>query len=429
MSTFAPPTRRGDFLYSSLLYADAGNSNHHPRASAAELAALLRPEAPNLYTNRHQPTFSLPAKDPPWHFYSAQLIHYGLPVTKDKNTAKVRLLDALNQFKLEVPAWVGKVEGDLRKEWEAENRRVRKAAGLSLGSKGVRGVKSEDANGRGGRSSQSAVGSGVNVSVNVTLSTGLLMAEQPGVRKATHTPEKPSPTKRKRASSDLGEISESQKLLKRAQKPKSEPKPQKQVAIKKESTPKKQVKREPISSPARARVKKEPRSPPSSSSYTLSPYLKPDTYPNNELQTPRPVLLSGTYHTHISCAPLLPDNNDNPISTLTLYRDSSQRSSTWWATLSSGPYNFLIRMNPGPSISTPCLLNWRLRNVEDNALTFGRKCTGEMTFFGDQTFRGVLDQVPGVGAVEIEGERVGGPGVEGGLQEEWDGFVREAYGR
>jgi hypothetical protein len=127
--SFAPPARRGDFLFSSVLYADPGNNNRHPRASVAELAALLRPEAPNLYSKGQQPAAASPAKDPPWHFYSAQLIHYGLPVTKDKNGAKVRLLTAMNQFKLEVPAWILKLEGELKKEWETENRKMKRSGG------------------------------------------------------------------------------------------------------------------------------------------------------------------------------------------------------------------------------------------------------------------------------------------------------------
>lgn len=114
-------------MFSSVLYADPGNNNRHPHASVAELAALLRPEAPNLYSKGYNPTASSPAKDPPWHFYSAQLIHYGFPVTKDKNVAKVRLLMAMNQFKLEVPAWIIKLEGELKKEWESENRKMKKS--------------------------------------------------------------------------------------------------------------------------------------------------------------------------------------------------------------------------------------------------------------------------------------------------------------
>ena len=63
--------------------------------------------------------------------YSTQLIHYGLPITKDKNAAKVRLLNALNQFKLEVPAWILKMEGELKKEWDKENNKLGKAKTLA----------------------------------------------------------------------------------------------------------------------------------------------------------------------------------------------------------------------------------------------------------------------------------------------------------
>jgi hypothetical protein len=113
-----------------VLYADPGNGNHHGRASVAELAALLRPEAPNLYSKGRKPEAATPAKDQVWHFYSAQLIHYGLPVTKDKNVAKVRLLNAMNQFKLEVPAWVLKVESELKADWEAGNRKLKKSGSV-----------------------------------------------------------------------------------------------------------------------------------------------------------------------------------------------------------------------------------------------------------------------------------------------------------
>lgn len=100
MANFAPPVRRGDFLYTSVLYADPRNDNSPPRSSAAELAALVRPEAPNLYSNGRKPDVSALAKDWLRHFYHAQLIHYGLPVTRDRSRAKTSWLDAMNQFKL-----------------------------------------------------------------------------------------------------------------------------------------------------------------------------------------------------------------------------------------------------------------------------------------------------------------------------------------
>lgn len=115
MAAFAPPVHRDKFLYSSMLYADAENVNHHPRASIAELTSLLRPEAPKSKKTK-APEANGPAKDPPWHYWTAQLIHYGLTSTKDKNAAKIRLLSVLNGNRLEVPGWIDKLEADLKKE-------------------------------------------------------------------------------------------------------------------------------------------------------------------------------------------------------------------------------------------------------------------------------------------------------------------------
>ncbi|KAF2024922.1 hypothetical protein EK21DRAFT_117321 [Setomelanomma holmii] len=116
MACFAPPARRDNSLYSSIFQADSGGPTTHPRASIAEVAAILHPEALNLYTNGRKPDVSAPANDSPWHFWSAQLIHYGLPFTKEKSRAKMRLLDALNSLKLELPAWVLKMEAELKKQ-------------------------------------------------------------------------------------------------------------------------------------------------------------------------------------------------------------------------------------------------------------------------------------------------------------------------
>jgi hypothetical protein len=88
MATFAPPVQRDRFLYSSVLYADAGNDNRHPRASVAELTALLRPEAPKRKGTKTA-AVAESATDRPWHFWTAQLIHYGLTSTKNKNAAKI----------------------------------------------------------------------------------------------------------------------------------------------------------------------------------------------------------------------------------------------------------------------------------------------------------------------------------------------------
>ncbi|KAJ9657093.1 hypothetical protein H2201_008301 [Coniosporium apollinis] len=134
MSAFAPPISRDGFLYHDTFYADVGNLNRHPRASVAELTVLLRPE---LSTNKKSNNSVI--KDQVGHWYEAQLRHYGLPPTKDKNAAKVRLLGALNTGKLEVPKYVERLEEELRKEYAVENRRAKaaaKGAGVPGGGEG-----------------------------------------------------------------------------------------------------------------------------------------------------------------------------------------------------------------------------------------------------------------------------------------------------
>lgn len=116
MSSFAPPVQRDSYLYQDGFYVDVGNANRHKRATPAELTALLRP-AKNAAA----------IKDEVGHYYEAQLIHYGLAQSKNKAVAKVRLLEALNQGSLKVPDSVVDVEKALKKQWEAENRKAKKA--------------------------------------------------------------------------------------------------------------------------------------------------------------------------------------------------------------------------------------------------------------------------------------------------------------
>jgi hypothetical protein len=94
----------------------------------------------------------------------------------------------------------------------------------------------------------------------------------------------------------------------------------------------------------------------------------------------------------------------------------------------------MMQLNPGPSYvewGEPCVLGWRMRDLETGALTFGKRCTGEMSFFEYGRMSGWLGEVVGVGMVEFEGWRMEGheEGLKDDLRREWDEFVREAYGR
>lgn len=121
MAAFAPPVQRDEFLYSSGWSAEAGNNDRHPRASVTELTALLRPEVAQSKRAK-MAIASSSSTDPPWHFWTAQLIHYGLQPTKDKNAAKIRLLSALNGDKLQVPGWITRLEMEMKKEWRPRTR-------------------------------------------------------------------------------------------------------------------------------------------------------------------------------------------------------------------------------------------------------------------------------------------------------------------
>jgi hypothetical protein len=115
---FAPPVSRDGFTYHGVLFVESSNDNRHPRASAAELTDLLRPKLGQK--------LSAP-KDQVAHWYEAQLVHYGLPRVKDKNAAKIRLLNAINAGGLAVPDSIKKLEVSMKKEWDAANKKARAA--------------------------------------------------------------------------------------------------------------------------------------------------------------------------------------------------------------------------------------------------------------------------------------------------------------
>lgn len=70
---------------------------------------------------------SIPSKDEVGHWYTAQLIHYGLPPSQGKARAKVRLLEGLNASKLTVPPEIKKLEDSLQKEYQAAERKAKAA--------------------------------------------------------------------------------------------------------------------------------------------------------------------------------------------------------------------------------------------------------------------------------------------------------------
>lgn len=117
-----PAVIRDDFVYNDAFFAQVDGNKRHPRASVAELTSLLRPETSSTSV----------AKDQVGHWYQAQLLHYGLPPSKDKNTAKIRLLQAINANTLSVPAHVTKLEKDMKKEFTAAAKKAKVTENASV---------------------------------------------------------------------------------------------------------------------------------------------------------------------------------------------------------------------------------------------------------------------------------------------------------
>lgn len=112
----SPAVTSDKFVYNDVFLAQVDDNKRHTRASVPELTHLLRPESS-----------SAPPKDQVGHWYQAQLLHYGLPPSKDKNTAKVRLLQAINAGKLAVPDHVNKLEKEMKKEFVAAAKKAKAA--------------------------------------------------------------------------------------------------------------------------------------------------------------------------------------------------------------------------------------------------------------------------------------------------------------
>ncbi|KAK3995770.1 hypothetical protein QBC44DRAFT_356114 [Cladorrhinum sp. PSN332] len=152
MAVVIPPATRDGWSFSGNdFYVEVSNHNRHRRATVPELKAIYD----GVDTS----------KDRPAHWYEAQLMHYGLPPSKNKGTAKMRLFDAVNKSNLSVPANIAKVESELKKEWTKRDREVKQA--LKKHSTAGPAKKSTKR-----KADDAQVNVGTNLQVNVSLSIG-----------------------------------------------------------------------------------------------------------------------------------------------------------------------------------------------------------------------------------------------------------------
>ena len=87
-------------LKDGLFYVVVQNGWLHARCPLEQLASLVRSRPT---TRRGADRLRRDHRDQTAHFFEAQLLHYGLPTTRNKNTAKNRLRDAIRGEQLAVP--------------------------------------------------------------------------------------------------------------------------------------------------------------------------------------------------------------------------------------------------------------------------------------------------------------------------------------
>lgn len=478
---FAPPVSRSNFHYNGNLFVEVGDFNRHERATVEEISAILRPDL-----RKTKKTTLDPPKDQVGHWYEAQLIHYGLPPSKDKARAKMRLLEALNSSKLVVPPNISKMEAEMKKEYTAAERKAKAQYKASMAPPTT---KSEPAAAGKKRKQSDFPGNIHNINVNISLGKDFQgfpgavdnTSSQPPAKKAKTGPSKPTnknteksasakpsekstkPEIKQQAPSRPRQTAKSAKLTEAwlkdpsigqgpfnregvpiphpsstkkeatAKKPaaKKEPIVKKAPAAKPEPKPKVEgptrVKKEPglAKDPKpkkEPKVKKEPSAKPSSQAIKLDPDAKPSPIPN---PTPRLGLINGIYD--LSCPTVQREwPSDAADLTLTL----SLAGTAVWGAYDLGAFTGILFLPTRPYQAThsPLPFTWRGRETGEGEMSFGQDCDGEISFLGNGRIEGWIG-VYGLCAFEGVRRVEGGTAVRaaGSMREEWEGYNEEAY--
>lgn len=391
--------RKGDFVYRDALFVEVGEGKRHPRAAPSELRELLLPKKG-----------ATKDKDQVAHWYEAQLVHYGLTRSKDKNTAKVRLTAALSTDGLKVPGELLQKEADMKKDYLAAVRKAKTAEKKAATSSATTNGKKRKAD---DTSSTTITLEVDGVKLTVDRSTG---AVKEGVTKRKKTepttlaPSKPKVTERKAPTSP------------------AVPKPPPVVAP---------------ASPARAKQ-------------TARRSRPGPTYPSASSR-PAPPKRSVVNHTPQSFQAFSDQEEDAPPAYESLDFTSNHKpskmpiSGTYDIGSPGQPCDFVLRIDKAENLlwgqfeidsMTGILLmenidiipngtfRWRAEDTTSGQILFRRDQTGWVEFDkrgGIQgSFRGLLDG----GDVHFDGklQSESAPGAQD-FQSEWERLPRKAYGR
>lgn len=465
---FAPPVSRENFYYNGDLYVEVGALNRHKRATVEEITTLLRPDV----KKSNKALANLP-KDQVGHWYEAQLIHYGLPPSKDKARAKMRLLEAVNQSNLIVPRRITEMETQMKKEYAAADR---KAKAQYKASQAVAGKSEPSAQGK--KRKQTEVSGNINnININIGLGREFLQnlggynatdshlppkkaktgTSKPAMTKAREVgikqqlPQAPKTPKRQLArSSQLtqkwlkdptigpgpinseglryyvtpsGTLGLQDPDLWHQSKIKKEANEQKSPEEKKPTARKEKVKKE-FGAETEPKGKKEPK-------VKQDPDVKPSSQKKNKQNMDRSCiqnspslgLINGAYD--ISCPTVESEWSCTDL-TLTLSLDGT----TVWGAYDFGMFSGIMFLSnrPWQASGEPLPFTWRGRENGEGQMSFGPSCQGEIFFLGNGEIGGWIGVY---GRCDFQGVRVAEAGTAvrsaGSMRAEWEGYNERAY--
>ncbi|CDM35309.1 hypothetical protein DTO013E5_6738 [Penicillium roqueforti] len=110
------PVYHGQWSFDKDTFCVTSSGGHvHPRATYSELDDIFCAPLGDIRDRAdHQD-----------HWYEAQLLHFGLPPTRSKAAAKMRLMDAFQDETLDVPEQILRIEQSLSKKWAKRDSEAR----------------------------------------------------------------------------------------------------------------------------------------------------------------------------------------------------------------------------------------------------------------------------------------------------------------
>ncbi|OCT48701.1 hypothetical protein CLCR_04870 [Cladophialophora carrionii] len=458
----APEVRRGDFIYRDTLFVDLGPNRRHPRASAQDLKDLLLPSSKQMKKKKGgsgsgSESGSAPKpKDQVAHWYEGQLIHYGLPRAREKNTAKVRLTNAIASKTLVVPKEIVALEAEMKKEYASALRRWGKSGNggaAAAASKGETKVVESKAK-KTTTTSKTTVALEID-GIKVTIDREDMEAAK---KKGTQMGKKSTAVPKTATSKSKGAKASDSKP-----KPATAASSARATSRPKAQMPKQTARRgghsgysvtdRPVSSssPEKPRAKQTARrgkddpfhhnnrdhsAPSPSQTFGHTPlsfqhdvdmddappaYESIDFNQQRESPTFEDFPISGTY--------FFPGNSFQPFS-LTLQVDD--RSHQLWGQFHIGSKEGVLCVSDMSDISCDQAVSfgWRSEDQDDGFMKFGRGCDGVIEFDGEGWIRGHFNGLMYGEDVEFTGELVNDEGLDvREMKHIWDDFPRKAYGR